>query len=480
MAEQWTDVPINVEMFRNIDEDALRQGAASLENAYVNEQGGHTRFPGLEDFVTVPSDGRVYLHDWRGDAFAVTSLGGVFRVSKDGTVEDVTGTVPGGGGRVTFAKTDDQLVMAAGGQIVQFAGGNTKPLSRQAPESTHIAYLAGFLMAIDGDSQRWIYSAAGQYTDWSEASNFFSAEYRPDRATSLVATEFGELLVGGPNSIEQFEPYPGGDRPFSRRWSVGEGLHAPYTLIAADNGVWCVNALKEFVRFSGQQSRPESHEVDSFIEGGGDPSSTSFLHGVTNWDEAWAAQAHLFGQKFIILSIPNKRNEHGTEGVTMLLDYRARRWSFLYGWDEVLNTPKQYPVWSYHPLWEGHYFGGDRGKIYRLTRQSHAIAGVTQRMFFRSAHLDNPGKISVDNLRLRLKRGVGSYTASKKMQIRVRVDNGPWKLWQTVDLGRTGQREPYVILGPQGVGYTFQWEYRVTDDCPFELARMQVRTTRVD
>ena len=186
MPFKWEDIDLDTRVFLNLDEDVLRRSAVTLENAFINEAKGHSRFPGLKRFATLPA-GKVYLHDWREDMIAVTTGGKIFRLDEAGNSEDITGVIPTGTGRVTFAKTDNQLAMAAGGDIVQYAGNRTEILSVDAPQSTHIAYLAGFLLAIENNSGRFFHSAAGAFRVWDPLDGF-TAEYNPDPPGALPVT----------------------------------------------------------------------------------------------------------------------------------------------------------------------------------------------------------------------------------------------------------------------------------------------------
>lgn len=468
MPFKWEDIDLDVKVFRNLDEDVLRRSAVTLENAFINEAKGHTRFPGLKGFANLPG-GKVYLHDWRDDMIAVTTAGQIFRLDENGVKTDITGVIPTGTGRVTFAKTDDQLAMAAGGDIIQYAGGKTQILSTDAPPSTHIAYLAGFLLAIEANSGRFFHSAPGAFTKW-DPLDVFTAEYNPDPLVAMIVTEFGEALLGGKESIEQHEPFPGGDRPFFRRWSLGQGVSAPYTLVSADNGVWAINRLEEFIRFSGQSGKPQSDDI------------ALLLSKVDDFSDAWAAVPNnLFGQKFIILSFPEATNAYGTKGLTLLHDIRQKRWSFLYGWDNTLQLPDRYPMNSYYSLWGRHFAGGFNGEILEFDDQTFQNDGLPQPMLYRTAHNDQFGRIRLDDVRMRIKRGVGGFNDSNPplIQFRIRRDNLIWSKWQLKSLGAAGQNDMYLYFGQQGLAHTFQFEYRVTDPVNIQIAALQIRRTQI-
>lgn len=477
--KRWTDVPLDSELFQNLDESVLRRSPIVLENLFINEAKGQSRFPGLRQqslrfgggvIPRLPGGGAVHLNDWRGNLVAATKNGRFFRLQPDMTFEDCTGVVISGDGRITFGKTPDQLMMAAGRQIVQFRQTKTELLSETAPLSTHAVYLSGYAIAIETESQRFFYTPVGEFTNWNEI-DFFSAESQPDNLTCAIVDEFGELILGGQKSVEQFEPYTGADRPFFRRWTVGQGIVAPYTLTSGDGEIWAVNELQEFVSFAGQNNKPRSLTISMVLES------------IDDWRGAWASKPmHLFGQKFIIIKIPNAMNEYGSRGITLLHDYKARRWAYLYGWDEANGLPAEWPGNSYHYFQGRHYVGGLNGEIYTLDNQYFLNGAVRQQTKWRSAHFDEWGKVRVDGLKLRLRRGAPStgYDQNPDFQLRVKQDNRHWGKWQTRKLGASGDTMMTVDFGQQGNAETWQFETRCDANCPLEIVWMKALTTRVD
>src|SRR5882724_9762977 len=134
-------LPLDSKLFLNVAETALQHAAAALENVVVTEAKGLRRFPVLASFATLLDQGRVYLTDWRGDLLASTSFGRFYRIDAMGNVADVTGVPLSGGSRTIYAKTEDELLMAAGGPILSYNGINTKILSTDAPLSTHVGFI---------------------------------------------------------------------------------------------------------------------------------------------------------------------------------------------------------------------------------------------------------------------------------------------------------------------------------------------------
>ena len=466
----WVDVPIDTKLFQNIEEEQLTRAFAALENSFVNEAGGMTRFPGIKPFVTLPNKRRVYIHDWRGDMMAVAGAQ-LFRIDEAGTIETIPGAPISGSGRVLFSKTPDALLMAAGKQIVRFAGIETEILSEDAPDATHVTSLDGFVIANEVGTGRFAHSNAGNSRKW-DALDIFAANAKPDNVTTIITTDFRELIVAGPDSIEQYERLSSGTIPFFRRWAVGEGIKVPYSVLFTDNATWAVNSAKEFVRLSGQSSLPQSDDIGLQLEK------------VDDWTDAWVGgypnkPLNIIGQKFIVLQIPNATNPYGTKGLTFLYDYRADKWGTLYGWDATLSLPARWPVWSHWPVFDKMYVGGDNGKIGELTDDTYQNFSDLQRMLGRTAFLSELGEIRIDDLKMRVKRGVGTNVTDPEITLRVNRDNRGFGRWKTKGLGKAGQRHMTPHFGTLGIADTWQFEWVITDDAPVEISYIQALVTPV-
>lgn len=468
--QSWVPIPINSKLFQNVDANVLPKGTLALENAYINDAGGHSRFPGLVPFCKLPDPGRVYLGiDWRGDLLTATSSGRAFRVAKDQSFLDVTGAAVEGGQRVIFAKTEDRACMAAGGAIIMYDGTPTRVLSENAPLASHIGFIDSFLVASEVGSGRYHYSDAGAYNSWQQLSTL-SADSKPDDINALLVTPFREILVPGADSLEQWERLLTGSVPFFRRWSTGEGVKAPYTLMSADNGAWCVNRDNEFIRLAAQAAAPESVDIQQTLDA------------VDDWSEAWVGghpdRALAFGgQRFLILGIPNASNPYGTKGLTFGYDIRQKRWLSLYGFDASLGLPVRLPVWSHYPMWNKVLFGGENGQIYTLDANTHSYGGQTQRMLGRTAHMSELGEIRVDAVRMRLNRGLGGNASAPIFRFRCNRDNGRWSRWQERSLGKAGDGFFYVHFDSFGDGTSFMFEWECTDDCNLQIVSLEAQTT---
>jgi len=462
---QWANFPWERPLYANADEAILRQAVATVENATANEAGGFSRFPGLRMFSRFPGQ-RVYARAWRDDVYCCTDEGRTFRVDRYGNAEDVTGVPLSGGRRVIMDATDDRLVMAAGGPIVQLYGAKTSLLSPDAQPSTHIFYVDGYLGAIEANSQRWRHCAPGEYESW-QAIDTFSANAKPDNIHAAVVTPYRELLIGGPDHIEQFERLPNGSQPFARRWSTGEGVAYPYTLVADKTGTYGVNPDAQFVRFAGQVSQNESEAV-------GLP-----LSRVDDWTDAWAQALRSDGSSFVVLQAPNASTPYDTKGLTLLLDLSNRRWSFLYGFDKDGNQPTRYPAWSFVRAWNKLY-AGVAGGLAEVAPDAYDLLGEPMPFVIRSGHIDKFGPSRIDDLRIRVKRGVGGIAGRvPRIGLRVNRDQDGFDQWTWEELGNAGQSETVIRFGNQGSAETWQFEIRVSDPVDVQFVSMDIWVQRL-
>jgi len=460
----WRTVKITDPVFKNVNETALTAGLnASLENGFINSAGGVSRFPQLFDFADLPGERPVIATEWRGDLIGITG-GKFYRINcEDGTNEDVTGAYLSGPSRPVITRTEDELVAAAGGPIVRLKGEDTEILSEDAPEATHVAYSGGYLVGNEPGSGRFNYTEPGDYDNWPDL-NILSAEAKPDNITSIITTEFDELIMAGPLSIEQFDQAPNGNRPFFKRWGLAAGLAegAEHTLISVDNRIWGLNKEREWVAFSTQLGRIESGAIQNKLEE---------LDDIT---DIWAAELPISGHRFQVIQAPYATNPYGTKGVTLLYDYMVKRWYTLYGWDTENSLPARWPGWSHVQIGKNHFVGGN-GKVYKLG--GHNLGVETQRMLFRTGHYNNKGMrpIRVNRTRMRVRRGyTPAGSSAPVISLRVNKDNRGFGRWVRRDLGKVGQRDMILNFGSLGTADTWQFEIMITDAAEVDISSFEI------
>lgn len=473
MAGQWLDIPIGEKLYQNVSETELTRAQAAMENCFVTEAEGLRRFYGIDPWLTLPNEGRVYVFgDRHFNLIAVTDRGNVYRIDEEANFDNVTGVPVQGGKRPIQSDTPDGVMIAAGGPLIRLGKAKTDILSEDAPNASHVQFIDNFVLV--NDEGRFQHSNAGDFTTW-DPLDVFAVNSKPDFITAMLVTPFSEIMLAGAQSVEQYERLTGGATaaPFFRRWPVGEGVSAPYTMLHADNALFFVNHRNEFVRSSGQTSQPVSVDIGAVLQQPG-----------LDWSEAWVGgfpdrPLSFDGQFFILLQLPHATNPYGTKGLTFVYDYRAKRWFTLYGWDADLGVPTRWPGWSHWPLWGEVFIGADAGRIGKLSKTVHTNFGETQRMLSRTAHLSKAGELEIDDLRMHLRRGVGSYTTEPVLRLRCQRDNRGFGRWITKGLGLTGDRQMTIHFGPMGIGHSFQWEIEITDDAVVEIHRLEAQGANV-
>ena len=86
---------------------------------------------------------------------------------------------------------------------------------------------------------------------------------------------------------------------------------------------------------------------------------------------------------------------------------------------------------------------------------------------------------SIHCVHVTLKRGVGTYDVEPQVMFRSNPDEKGFGLTQFRGLGKTGKNEMIIEFGAQGLANTWQFEWGITDNCPFEMRRFQVEVDKV-
>lgn len=466
-----TDIPLNVKLFKNLDEDALTSTFSGLENCFVTEAGGISRFPGLVDFCGFGGEAEIHIGRYKNDMIAVGTDGRSYKIDSSGVYEEIQGSKVLGGDRVSFSRTRDGLLITAGKKIIRYNGKNNSILSDAAPLSSFVGFIDGYVLAVEKGSGRFQHSLLGENGEW-DPINTFSVDGSPDNINAMLITPFNEIMFTGEESVEQYERYVGGEVPFFRRWSVGEGISEPWTVCFANNSTWGLNSRHEFVKISGQTSQAVSEDIQKDIE------DRYSMGNLGNLDKAWAAPIYIKGQKFILFQSPEATNKYGTKGFTSILDLRRGHWFDLFGWDSKNGIPDLWPGRSVFSMW-GRTFVGGNGKIYELSPQKYENSDQMQRVYIKTAHYSAGNPTRIDLVRMTLKRGVGTYTENPQIMFRSNPDQKGFGNIQYRNLGLTGDGDMVIEFGSQGVGETWQFEISMTDPYQFELRKLQIEQSRV-
>ena len=138
-----------------------------------------------------------------------------------------------------------------------------------------------------------------------------------------------------------------------------------------------------------------------------------------------------------------------------------------------------WPGRSVFRLWDKTFIGG-KGKIYELSNDTYQNDGAVQRVYVRTGHYDTLGTMRINKVKMTIKRGVGSYTNNPKIAFRSNLDNKGFGNMQYRDLGLNGAGDMIIEFGAQGIADTIQFEWGCTDNCEFEMRRLQVDVDKVN
>jgi hypothetical protein len=221
MPDPWKPLPLDKGLFANLEEDAIQAGQTAIENGFVNEQGGNTRFPGPHrarrpwrpgSRLCERAERRHDRRDEQGQGLPdQPALSGRRRDRRSGVRRPARDL-----------RNDRPRRAADGRRRADHPAARQEDRAAQplAPLATHVQWIDGYTIATETNSGRFRNSAPGEPDQWDPLDSF-AADGNPDNINSMIVTPYRELMLGGANSIEQFERL----RPATRR-SSGAGRSA--------------------------------------------------------------------------------------------------------------------------------------------------------------------------------------------------------------------------------------------------------------
>jgi len=326
-------------------------------------------------------------------------------------------------------------------------------------DSSHVAFLDGYIIANDLNSQIFRFSdsdgslpSAGGYISWN-ANDFAQAVGRPDLLTALHVFR-RELFLFGTHSVEIWQN--DGTNPFSRidGGFIDTGCIAPYSIVNTDTGIYWLNQNKRFVRYVDGNLEYVSEDYDKEIQ------KLSVV------SDCWSFRLELAGKELIIFQFP-------AESRTLCLNTDNDSWS---EWGEYTSAGNYkvmpFTAFEYIPDWSLRLVGTQASSdLYNLSSEVYTDNGSPIRFSQTSGHINfgtTKNKRSHE-LRLIMKRGTdNSPVTGGKMMLRYK-DNGSntWSNEIEIDLGEIGETEHVVRLKPRGIYRTRQYE--IYSDSPIPV-----------
>lgn len=464
-------VPLFSPVYRNVDQVELSDQNYKLMDGYLDELGATVRRPGLSLFCDLGQgtdknvDG-LYWWDVQSCAIAVCN-GQVFKLTYPGstpTFENITDDALAVGSPCTFAAATDAaftpfLIIANDGVPVYIEDtGDSTALSGAPTDVSQVAYLDGYVMAAEEDSNTVYFSGAYTPTTW--ASEYFSAAGDAD-VIKAITTFQSEIYLFGPRSTEIWEN--DGTNPFSRvpGGFIETGIIAPRSVVKAGQNIFWLDSTRRFVAwFNGKLtsiSTPYDKEIATF----------------STIADARGMRLVVSGKEFLVWSFPTQartlvaRFNSRLDTTQSLVNDALFSWSEWGDYSPLLNSYGVYrgTCEAYCPPWGLQLVGGSRSRIYVVDNDTYTDTGSAIRLCRITGHI-NYGTTKTkrsSEFRIRAKRGQVVSGANPKVMVRWNDDNRGWRNEHWFDLGATGETETVMRLPRTGIFTTRQYEFVATD-----------------
>lgn len=470
-------VPLFSRAYKNADGTVLSDDSAVQYNGYLDDLQGVNIRPG-EIFAGGSGKSVDGLFAWSDKNLIVSVESGtvyLWRVlgSRLVLVMGATGGDFATGFPVSFTNDLKYTFMAAGGKINCITSSGTFfqiTDSNAPPNITHLAFLDGYILAINGDDGRFFFSVIPETDPLTFAAlNFATAEGAPDKLISLVVVQRQAYLLGT-TTTEIWEN--DGDSPFSRipGGMIEIGCIAKYSPIKLDNSLMWLDHKRRIVQFTGTDVKYISSRYDKEIEK---------FEVVSDCIGGYVFKD---GQEFCVFQFP-------TEGRTLVYNPASDDWTEWATWNQEGGKWEAYDFRATcRDIGSGKVFigKGDAGCIACLDSDSRvdlkAPNTVIPFKFLRlTGHLDHGVSMKkvCEYLSFRAKRGGGPIEVTNpKLMLRYR-DNGSqrWSNIKEIDLGNIGDTEHHVILRRLGIYRSRQYEISATDNVPIVLSNAEVDVT---
>lgn len=451
-------VPIFEPIYTNVDNSELNEQNFRVVDGYRTEAGGTTSRPGssaLFNANTSEGFGVDGLLMWPEKNVVMAAGGGeIYQLTNTSNTPQVTSLTNGTpllntNVPVSIVTDGTYCYFANGGRIVYTAKDGTPAYipDPDAPTAvTHLAYLDGYLLAIDG-SNKFYWCDVNAGLSWN-ALSFASASGSSDNIVALKVFN-REVYLIGQRSVETWEN--DGTTPFIRvpGGFIESGCCAPYSVVTDENNVYWLDEARRLVRFNGKTVERLSTKFDRELQ------SLSFVN------DAVVFKIVLDGYVFFVFQfrIANKTlvynqtsDDWGQWGTWSLEEASYDRWigsSYVYA-----------EQWGYHLIGRR-----DRRVIAELSSSYTDDDGDVIAVDRLTGHLDfGTSKTKQSNeLRFRARRGQGLSSRTPKITLRYKIDNRNWSNWKEFSLGKVGEYDLILRDTRRNIFRTKQYQFRATD-----------------
>lgn len=364
-----------------------------------------------------------------------------------------------GDGPVSFAASEAELLINAGGPIYRTDGVTLDPVT--FPDDANVARLfdlAGYFIAIRRDTQQLYFSAVLDGTDW-QALDYVSAENEPDPLRDgLVVND--TLLLFGSQTVEFHAKTGDPDAPFApiEGRVFPKGIVATGCAVKFDNTAAWIGTVGPVIE--GIPPSLRVYKAGNAAEGISDPGIEERLSESTTW-ALWTFTFE--GHEFLAVRLSMG---------TWLFDAQTGQWCEFQSWGRA-NWRAQCAV--------GGLFGDDEtGQLWTLGPGYVDAGGVLEARFRAGAPIPG-GTLIVDNIRLGYNPGNTPYLTGDYddpvIEMRTSRDGArTWGPWRQTSAGAQGEYRKRVEWRRVGMfddpGVVV--EFRITDPIPRRFSSVRV------
>ena len=393
---------------------------------------------GVDGLVTFASVGTGIRGMWKfADKLFVVSGGRLYQIDTDGSSTDV-GAIAGSG-LVMMADNGTQLCIVANpyGYIYTTADGLVEITDADFPGATSVAFLDGYFIFTDPDTQEFFISALYDGETY-DALDFASAESAPDNLIR-VFVDHREVWLFGTDSTEVWYNAGNADFPFARIEGalVERGLGAVASVAKVDNSIYWLDNVG-IVRRADKGYAPtriSTHEIENAVSRGtmADCSALTYVKE---------------GHEFYALTVP---------GVgTYVYDAATQAWH---------ERSSQQGVWrvsSYVSCFGKHLFGDStHGKVYELTGYVDAENELVAELVFPPIQADGD-RFRLHSVELDMEAGVGGSTDPRVM-LCTSKDGKTWSNEDWTGFGKLGEYENRALWTRLGQYNKCHLKFRISD-----------------
>lgn len=466
-------IPLFSRTYKNVDGSVLTDDSDIQYNGYIDGLNGLNIRPGevLAYNTALRNDG---LYFWPEKNFIVSVDEGVvsLKTVSGSTLVAYTsnpGTF-GAGVPIIFCNDANNVYMAGGGKInyVDSAGTVTEMADIDAPTSvTHVAFLDGYILALNGLSGKFYWSDLNVGTSWSPLS-FATAEGNPDFGIAMKIVQRQVYLIGTitteiweNDGVTPFSRIPGG--------LIEVGCSAKYSPIKRDNALMWLDHKRRFVEFTGTSLKYISSRYDKEI--------LKF----SSVSDCIGGLIYKNGQEFCVF-------QFAAEGRTLVYNPALEDWSEWADWnpDGDVWTPYDFRSTAYDVSSGKTFIGKERAKAVACldsdSRVDVILGGTTQAFKFlrRTGHIDHGSSLikRLEELRFRAKRGADTGVTNPILMFRYRNDgSSQWSNIRELDLGSVGNTAHHIRIPRLGIFQSRQYEISATDNVPIVLSNAEIDVT---